>query len=108
VPAVVQALAGFVLLGLMLARLARIQAPVFVVDRPLPPHCALGRVTLRGRLLGHSVRCHTREVFASPGPRPFQPVTLSADGRWLLVGANTRRARVSLVDGTAEISTRPH
>lgn len=103
-----QALGALVLLGALLARLARIQSPVFVPEHPFAPHTQLGRVTLRGRTLGYTVRCQGREVFAAPGSRPFQQVRVSPDGRWLHLVAPPRQARVRLADCSTEISPLPH
>lgn len=107
-PVALQLLAAFALLAALLLRLRRIARPVFTPTHTPAPGVRLGPVTLRGQTLGYSLQCQGREVFASPGPRPFTGVALSPDRRTLTVTAPPRRAQVNLADCAAEITALPH
>lgn len=107
-PVALQLLAAFALLAALLLRLRRIARPVFTPTRTPAPGVVLGPVTLRRQTLGYSLRCHGREVFASPGARPFARVLLHPDGRTLSVTAPPRQARVNLADCATEITDLPH
>jgi len=107
-PVALQLLAAFALLAALLLRLRRIARPVFAPSLTPAPGVVLGPVTLRGQTLGYSLRCQGREVFASPGPRPFARVLLHPDGRTLSVTAPPRQARINLADCAAEITDLPH